>query len=95
MMRSLVIALVFLAEALLTPAQQRPSSLIQKRVTFTLAAHWAIQNQEDSDTLGRIQILIPYPKTENTPHSANVAIAANTLPKEVTIKEVGDVVYGK
>jgi hypothetical protein len=64
-------------------------------VTFTLPTDWEIQKQEDSATVGRIQILIPYPETENTPHSANVAIVANIVPAEITIKEVGDRVYGK
>jgi hypothetical protein len=95
MLKPLLIALLFFAAAPTGSAQQRPSSLIQKRVTFTLATHWEIQNLEDSATVGKIQILIPYPETENTPHSANIAIVANTVPAEVTIKEVGDKVYGK
>jgi hypothetical protein len=95
MLKPLLIALMFVAVASTGSAQQRPSSLIQNRVTFTLPAHWEIQKQEDSATVGRIQILIPYPETENTPHSANVAIVANIVPAEVTVKEVGDRVYGK
>ena len=94
MLRPLLIALVFVIAVPIVSAQQRPSSLIQKRVTFTLPAHWEVQNQEDSATAGKISILIPYPETEKTPHSANVAIVANIAPTEVTIKEVGDKVYG-
>lgn len=95
MLKPLLIALIFIAAASIVSAQQLPSSLIQKRVTFTLATHWEIQNQEDKATVGKIQILIPYPETEKTPHSANVAIVANIVPTGVTIKEVGDQVYGK
>jgi hypothetical protein len=95
MLKPLLIALIFVAAPPMVSVQQRPSSLIQKRVTFTLATHWEIQNQEDSATVGKIQILVPYPETEKTPHSANVAIVANTVPTGVTIKEIGDKVYGK
>jgi len=93
MLRPLLIALLFVAAAPIVLAQQRPSSLIQKRVTFTLATQWEIQNQEDSATVGSIQILIPYPKIDKTPYSANVMIVASIAPAGVTIKEVGDKVY--
>jgi len=93
MPKPLLIAIIFVAAAPIVSAQQHPSSLIQKRVTFTLAAHWKIQHQEDSATAGKISILIPYPETEKTPHSANVAIVANIASTGVTIKEIGDKVY--
>jgi len=93
MPKPLLIAIIFVAAAPIVSAQQHPSSLIQKRVTFTLAAHWKIQHQEDSATAGKISILIPYPVTEKTPHSANVAIVAHMAPAGATIKEVGDKVY--
>jgi hypothetical protein len=95
MLKPLLIALIFVAAASICSAQQLPSSLIQKRVTFTLPIHWKIQNLEDSATVGKIQILIPYPETDKTPHSANVAIVANIVPSEVTIKDIGDKVYGR
>ena len=95
MLKPLLIALIFVAAPPMVSVQQRPSSLIQKRVTFTLATHWEIQKQEDSATAGKIQIFIPHPETENTPHSANVAILADVVPTGITIKEVGDKVYGK
>src|SRR5262245_170007 len=68
MLKPLLIALIFFTAAPIVSAQQRPSSLIQKRVTFTLPTQWEIQKQEDSDTVGKIQILIPYPETDKTPH---------------------------
>lgn len=95
MVKPLLIAFIFVATASAVSLQQRPSSLIQKRATFTLPTHWVIQNKEDSPTLGKIQIIIPYPDTDQTPHSANVAIVANTVPTGISIKEVGDRVYGK
>jgi hypothetical protein len=94
MLRPLLIAIIFIAAAPIVSAQQLPSSMIQKRVTFTLAAHWKIQHQLDAATVGAIQILIPYHETEKTPYSANMEIAANIAPAGVTIKEVGDKVYG-
>ena len=59
-------------------------------MTFTLPSYWKIQRQEDSKTLARTQILIPYALTDNTPHSANAALIANMVPKNVTVKDVGD-----
>jgi hypothetical protein len=93
MLKFLLTVVIFVVTAPIVSAQRPPSSLIQKRVAFTLAERWEIQNQENSATSGKIQILIPYPETEKTPHSANVAIVANIAPTGVTIKEVGDKVY--
>ena len=90
MLNLLLTVVIFVVAAPIVPAQQHPSSLIQKRVTFTLVDHWKIQNQEDSATAGKISILIPYSETGLPPHSANVAIEANIAPTGVTIKEVGD-----
>ena len=73
--------------------QNRPTSFLEKRVTFVIPSAWQIQSQEDSKTLGRTQILIPYALTDNTPHSANAAIVANIVPDKITIKDVGDQVY--
>ena len=70
--------------------QKAPTSFLNKRVTFTIPTHWQIQSQEDSKTLGRTQILIPYALTDNTPHSANAAIIANIVPDGVTVKDIGD-----
>lgn len=95
MPKALLIALALVAAVSIVSAQEPPSSLLQKRVSFTLATHWEIQKQEDSATVGKIQIFIPYPETEKTPHSANVVIVANTVPRGVTIKEVAGQVYGK
>src|SRR5262245_65267910 len=94
MLKFLLTVIIFVVAAPGLAAQRPPSSLIQKRVTFTLPAHWEVQNQEDSATAGKISILIPYPETEKTPHSANVAIVANIAPTGATIKEVGDKVFG-
>jgi hypothetical protein len=94
MLRPVLIALIFIAAPPIVSAQQRPSSLLQKRVTFTLATHWEIQHLEDSATDATIQILIPYPETEKIPRSVNVTIVTNIAPAGVTIKEVGDKVYG-
>lgn len=74
-------------------AQTAPTSFIEKRVTFSIPSSWVIQTQEDTKTLGRVQILIPYPATDNTPHSANAAIIANVVPDNVTVKDVGDRIY--
>jgi hypothetical protein len=95
MLKPVLIAIIFVVAPSIVAAQQRPSSLLQKRVTFTLADHWEIQKQEDSPTVGKIQILIPYSETDNTPYSANVAIVADLVPAGVTVKDVGDKVYGK
>jgi hypothetical protein len=78
---------MFLASAV---GQSAPTSFLEKRVTFTIPSHWRIQSQEDSKTLGRTQILIPYALTDNTPHSANAAIIANIVPDGVTVKDIGD-----
>jgi hypothetical protein len=43
--------------------------------------------------LGRTQISIPYPATDNTPHSANAVIIANTVPDNVGVKDIGDRIY--
>lgn len=87
-----VYSITLLLLVLLSPAiaQKRPTSFIDKRVTFSIPGHWEIQSQEDKKTLGRIQILIPYPATDDTPHSANAAIIANTVPDTVTLKDMGD-----
>jgi hypothetical protein len=94
MLKSLAIALLLLALHSVTLAQERPTSFIQERVTFSIPSHWVIQKQDDTKTMGRTQIFIPYPATDDTPHSANAAITANIVPAQVTIKEIGDRVYG-
>src|SRR5262245_16186985 len=93
MLKPLLIALVFIAAAPIASAQQHPSSMLEKRVTFTLPAHWKIHRQLVSARVGAIEIFIPHTKTEKTPHSATVEIEANIAPAGVTIKEVGDKVY--
>ena len=85
--KALLITLLFLTSV---AGQNRPTSFIEKRVTFSIPTEWQIQSQEDSKTLGRTQILIPYALTDNTPHSANAAIIANIVPANVTVKDVGD-----
>lgn len=70
--------------------QSRPTSFIEKRVTFTLPAEWQIQSQEDKKTLGRTQIFIPYALTDDTPHSANATIVANIVPEKVTVEDLCD-----
>jgi hypothetical protein len=94
MLKILSTALLLLALHSVIVAQEQPTSFIQKRVTFSIPSHWEIQIQEDTKTMGRTQILIPYPATDDTPHSANAAITANTVPAQVTIKDIGDRVYG-
>jgi hypothetical protein len=78
---------IFVASA---AGQVAPTSFLERRVTFTIPSQWQTQSQEDSKTIARIQILIPYPLTDNTPHSANAAIIANIVPDGVTVKEIGD-----
>jgi hypothetical protein len=85
--KTLFVLIMFLASA---AGQSAPTSFLEKRVTFTIPSHWQIQSQEDSKTLGRTQILIPYALTDNTPHSANAAIIANSVPDGVTVKDIGD-----
>src|SRR5678816_2160633 len=87
---TLMLLLVALSQVI---AQTAPTSFIEKRVTFSIPSYWVIQLQENTKTVGRTQIIIPYPATDNTPHSANAAIIANTLPGNVTVKDVGDRVY--
>jgi len=70
--------------------QNRPTSFLEKRVTFSIPTEWQVQSQEDSKSLGRTQILIPYVLTDNTPHSANAAIIANVVPANVTVTDIGD-----
>lgn len=72
-----------------------PSSLLEKRVTFSLPEAWKVQNREDTKALARVQLLIPYPATDNTPESANAAIIANPVRAGLTIKELGDEAYHK
>ena len=79
--------------AVFAQKQNTPTSLVGKRVTFSLPSSWIVQKQEAEKTSGRIQILIPYPATDNTPHSANAAVIANAVPKDVTVKDAGDAVY--
>ncbi len=57
--------------------------------------HWELQHTDDGKDLGRVQLLIPYPATDNTPESANAAVIAKMLPDNVTVKEVSDQVYKK
>ena len=71
-----------------------PTALQGKRVTFVIPDTWVVQNQEDTAAGGRIQLLIPYPATDNTPHSANVAIIANVVQSGVSVKDLSDKVYG-
>src|SRR5262245_6938647 len=94
MLKFLLTIVIFVVAAPIVSAQQHPSSLIRKRVTFTLPSHWEIQNQEDSDAGGKINISIPYPESVKTTHSANVAIVANIALAGGAIKEIGDKVYG-
>lgn len=94
MLKILSVSLLLLALHSVIVAQEPPTSLIEKRVTFAIPDNWEIQKQEDAKTMGRTQILIPYPATDDTLHSANAAIIANTVPAEVTIKQIGDRVYG-
>jgi hypothetical protein len=94
-LRMLTIALLLITGHSLAVAQKAPTSFIERRVTFSLPTQWVIQKQEETKTLGRAQILIPYPLTDNTPHSANAAIVANTVPSSVTVKDIGDRVYNK
>ena len=82
--------LLLILSAVAVFGQKAPTSFLEKRVTFTIPDQWQIQKVEDSKTLGRTQILIPYALTDNTPHSANAAIVANIVPDNVTVKEVGD-----
>jgi hypothetical protein len=70
--------------------QSRPTSFIEKRVTFTIPAEWQIQSQEDKKTLGSTQIFIPYALTDDTPHSANATIVANIVPEKVTVEDLCD-----
>ena len=93
--KPILMTILLFAGALSGLGQEQPRDLISKRVTFSLPTHWKIQTQEDSPAVGKIQMIIPYPETDPTPHSANVAIVANTIPEGVTIKEIGDQVYKK
>jgi hypothetical protein len=70
--------------------QTRPTSFIEKRVTFSIPAEWQIQSQEDKKTLGRTQIFIPYALTDDTPHSANATIVVNIVPEKVTVEDLCD-----
>ncbi|HEX6187716.1 MAG TPA: hypothetical protein VFZ40_06530 [Pyrinomonadaceae bacterium] len=81
-----VLLIIFVSAA----GQKAPTSFLEKRVTFAIPSNWQIQSQEDSKTMGRTQILIPYALTDNTPHSANAAIIANNVPDNVTVKDIGD-----
>jgi hypothetical protein len=82
--------LLLILSAVAVFGQKAPQSFLEKRVTFTIPDHWQIQRLEDSKTLGRTQIMIPYALTDNTPHSANAAIVAHIVPDNMTVKDVGD-----
>lgn len=73
--------------------EERLSSLMDGRVSFTLPAAWVLQRHVNTKTNGRAQLLIPYPATDKTPHSANVALIANTVPEGVTVRHLSDGVY--
>lgn len=93
--------LIMLAALLLAaPAHARQegkeeplSSLMEGRVSFTLPAAWVLQRHVNTKTNGRAQLLIPYPATDQTPHSANVALLANTVPEGITVRHLSDGVY--
>jgi hypothetical protein len=55
MLRRFSVTLLLLA--LLSPAlaQKRPTSFIEKRVTFAIPGHWKIQAQEDTKTLAAVK----------------------------------------
>jgi tetratricopeptide (TPR) repeat protein len=72
-----------------------PTSLMTQRVTLSLPQAWQVQKKEDQEARARIQMLIPYPAADNTPHSANAALIADLVPDRITIKELGDKVYEK
>lgn len=74
-------------------AQLFPTVLLNKRVTLSLPEAWKVQNQEDREALARVQLLVPYPATDNTPESANAAIIAKPVRAGFTIKEAGDEIY--
>jgi hypothetical protein len=100
MRRNFKLILVFIALSLVAaPAharqdtEERLSSLLEGRVTFTLPAAWVVQRHVNTPSNGRAQLGIPYPAADKTPHSVNAVLIANTVPEGVTVRHLSDGVY--
>lgn len=75
------------------PEDERLSSLLEGRVTFTLPASWAVRQHVNLKTTGRAQLFVPYPAAEKTPHAVEAYLVAANVPDRVTVRHLSDGVY--
>ena len=73
--------------------EERLSSLLDGRVSFTLPAAWVVERHVNTPFNGRAQLTIPYPAFEKTPHRVNVSLVANSVPAGITVRHLSDGVY--
>ncbi|MDQ3803994.1 MAG: hypothetical protein M3416_09220 [Acidobacteriota bacterium] len=90
-------ALLMFLSAAAAAAQEKPeqrlSSLLGGRVTFTLPQSWVLQSHVDTKTSGRAQIAIPNPPADKSPQRANAILTAKVVPANVNVRQESDGVY--
>jgi hypothetical protein len=86
-------ALACAAPAAAQETEERLSSLMAGRVTFTLPAAWVVERHADTQFNGRAQMTIPYPAADKSPHRVKVSLVANQVPPGITVRHLSDGVY--
>lgn len=100
-MRRNVKALVVVLAALLLAApararqepEERLSSLLEGRVTFTLPAAWLVRRHVNTQASGNAALDIPYPSDGKMPLHVAAMLTANTVPDKITVRHLSDGVY--
>lgn len=91
---ALLLASLFAAAA---HAQEQPeerlSSLLEGRVTFTLPQAWVVESHVDTKTSGRAQVAIPNPAAGESPKRPRAILTAKVVPENVNVRHESDGVY--
>jgi hypothetical protein len=73
--------------------EERLSSLLGGRVTFTLPQSWVLQSHVDTQASGRAQLTIPHPALDKSPQRPNAILTVKTVPANINVRHESDGVY--
>jgi hypothetical protein len=73
--------------------EERLSSLLGGRVTFTLPQSWVLRSHVDTKTSGRAQLAVPSPAADKSGRRSEAILMVKIVPENINVRHESDGVY--